>query len=114
MKQLDWKSFAIGVLLITTVMFGTGAATSTTTDPFDDAVEKWDAKQKWEVKTSGRVISEGWEPFAYDSNDKFDPVPPPPSHPITKRIDQTNPLLHLNAAGVLFHAVHNPVAKRRT
>jgi len=65
MKQLDWKSFAIGVLLTTTVMFGTGAATSTTTDPFDD--------QKWEVKTSGRVISEGWEPFAYDSNDKFDP-----------------------------------------
>ena len=73
MKQLDWKSFAIGVLLTTTVMFGTGAATSTTTDPFDDAVEKWDAKQKWEVKTSGRVISEGWELFAYDSNDKFDP-----------------------------------------
>ena len=73
MKQLDWKSFAIGVLLTTTVMFGTGAATSTTTDPFDDAVEKWDAKQKWEVKTSGRVISEGWEPFAYDSNDKFNP-----------------------------------------
>jgi len=55
MKQLDWKSFAIGVLLTTTVMFGTGAATSTTTDPFDDALEKW------EVKTSGRVISEGWE-----------------------------------------------------
>ena len=65
MKKLDWKSFAIGVLLTTTVMFGTGAATNTT--------DKWDAKQKWEVKTSGRVISEGWEPFAYDSNDKFDP-----------------------------------------
>ena len=25
MKQPDWKSFAIGVLLTTTVMFGTGA-----------------------------------------------------------------------------------------
>ena len=25
MKQLDWKSFAIGVLLTTTVIFGTGA-----------------------------------------------------------------------------------------
>ena len=32
MKQLDWKSFAIGVLLTTTVMLGTGAATSKTED----------------------------------------------------------------------------------
>jgi len=65
MKQLDRKSFAIGVLLTTTVMFGTGAATNTT--------DKWDAKQKWEIKTSSGKIPEGWEPFAYDSNDKFDP-----------------------------------------
>ena len=65
MKQLDWKSFTIGVLLTTTVMFGTGAATNTT--------DKWDAKQKWEIKTSSGKIPEGWEPFAYDSNDKFDP-----------------------------------------
>jgi hypothetical protein len=41
MKQLDWKSFAIGVLLTTTVMFGTGASTS--------ANQKWDSEQKWEV-----------------------------------------------------------------
>jgi len=59
MKQLDWKSFAIGVLLTTTVMFGTGAATSTTTDPFDDAVEKWDAKQKWEAKVGSKDIRQG-------------------------------------------------------
>ena len=65
MKQLDRKSFAIGVLLTTTVMFGTGAATNTT--------DKWDAKQKWEIKTSSGKIPEGWEPFAYDSNDEFDP-----------------------------------------
>ena len=59
MKQLDWKSFAIGVLLTTTVMFGTGAATSTN--------EKWDGDQKWEVTYTGTTGSEsdkaGWEPF---------------------------------------------------
>ena len=61
MKQLDWKSFAIGVLLTTTVMFGTGAATSTN--------EKWDANQKWEVIRTGaggnpqRTREVGYEPF---------------------------------------------------
>ena len=65
MKQLDMKSFAIGVLLTTTVMYGTGAATNTT--------DKWDAKQKWEIKTSSGKIPEGWEPYAYDSNDEQDP-----------------------------------------
>jgi hypothetical protein len=76
MKQLDWKSFAIGVLLATTVMVGTGAATSTN--------EKWDSEQLWETKVtspktteprgglikikpittglSGKPIA-GWEPF---------------------------------------------------
>ena len=29
--------------------------------------------EKWEVKTSSGKIPEGWEPFGYDSNDKFDP-----------------------------------------
>jgi len=42
----------------------------------------WDNKQKWKVKTSsGKIIwaqktvefEVGWEPFAYDSNDKYDP-----------------------------------------
>ena len=63
MKQLDWKSFAIGVLLTTTVMFGTGAATSTN--------EKWDSNQKWEVIYNGLRIGStpqttreaGYEPF---------------------------------------------------
>ena len=68
MKKLDWKSFAIGVLLTTTVMLGTGAATSTT--------EKWDANQKWSLlveqpgqlgswgSKSGRKRMVGYEPFA--------------------------------------------------
>ena len=34
---------------------------------------EWDAEQKWEIKTAGIKIPVGWEPFAYDSNDKFDP-----------------------------------------
>ena len=61
MKQLDWKSFAIGVLLTTTIMFGTGAATSTT--------EKWDANQQWDVRRTGiggnpQIIHQaGYEPF---------------------------------------------------
>ena len=67
MKQLDWKSFAIGVLLTTTVMLGTAAATSTT--------EKWDADQKWDIKvtsaghphTKNNSVEEmtlaGYEPF---------------------------------------------------
>ena len=29
--------------------------------------------EKWEIKTSSGKIPEGWEPFAYDSNDEFDP-----------------------------------------
>lgn len=59
MKKLDWKSFAIGVLLTTTVMLGTGAATSTS--------EKWDPNQQWEVTYSGISASQksrpGFEPF---------------------------------------------------
>ena len=58
MKQIDLKSFAIGVLLTTTVMFGAGA-TSTN--------EKWDANQKWEVLRTGfekqTTVEEGYEPF---------------------------------------------------
>ena len=34
---------------------------------------EWDAEQKWEIKTAGIKIPVGWEPFAYDSNDEFDP-----------------------------------------
>ena len=60
MKQLDWKSLAIGVLLTTTVMFGTGAATSTT--------EKWDSNQRWELSSTGvfpayQTTKVGHEPY---------------------------------------------------
>ena len=63
MKKIDWKSFAIGVLLTTTVMFGTGAAISTT--------DKWDDNQKWDIKlttpsvavASGELELPGYEPF---------------------------------------------------
>ena len=39
-----------------------------------DAKDKITAKQQWKIKTSGGKIPVGWEPFAYDSNDEFDPV----------------------------------------
>ena len=68
MKKLDWKSFAIGVLLTTTIVLGTGAASS-------PLINSWDPTQQWEFKTSnGKNIPKGWEPFAWDSNDNFDPL----------------------------------------
>ena len=66
MKLLDWKSFAIGVLLTTTIVLGTGAKLE---------IISWDTNQQWEFKTSnGKNIPKGWEPFAWDSNDNFDPL----------------------------------------
>ena len=64
MKTIDVKSLIIGALLTSTIFLGV-AATGTT--------DKWDGKQRWEIKTSSGTIPEGWEPFAYDSNDEFDP-----------------------------------------
>ena len=76
MKILDWKSFAIGVLLTTTLVFGTGASNKQTKNILNkiDFVP-WDANQQWEFKTSNtKNLPKGWEPFAYDSNDNFDPL----------------------------------------
>ena len=60
MKKLDWKSFAIGMLLTTTVMLGTGAATSIT--------EKWDADQQWLIAeipiSEAKPTKKGWEPIS--------------------------------------------------
>jgi hypothetical protein len=62
MKQLDWKSFAIGVLLTTTVMFGTAAKTSTTREN-----GAWDSSQSWKVKSPTSIGSNrGFEPFSVD------------------------------------------------
>jgi len=74
MKQLDWKSFAIGVLLTTTVVFGV-AATNPTTG------KQWDENQKWAIYTVsygewrrsiGKPILsllDGMEPFASDGRE---------------------------------------------
>ncbi len=43
MKDTDWKSFAIGVLLTTTVIACIGATSVN---------DKWDTDQQWEVKVS--------------------------------------------------------------
>ena len=43
MKQLDWKSFAIGILLTTTVVFGVAATNPT-------FGKQWDEEQKWLIK----------------------------------------------------------------
>ena len=60
MKKLDWKSFVIGVLLTSTVILGTGAATR--------ASENWDADQQWliaEIPISEvKPTKKGWEPIS--------------------------------------------------
>ena len=76
MKILDLKSFTIGVLLTTTLVFGTGASKKQTKNILNkiDFVP-WDSNQQWEFKTSNtKNLPKGWEPFAYDSNDNFDPL----------------------------------------
>ena len=76
MKLFEWNSFAIGVLLTTTVVVVTGASNK----PAKNLIQTvgtllWDEEQQWEFKTSnGKKIPKGWEPFAYDSNDNFDPL----------------------------------------
>ena len=76
MKLLDWKSFAIGVLLTTTIVLGTGASDEKNKSLLKKLeVVSWDTNQQWEFKTStGKNIPKGWEPFAWDSNDNFDPL----------------------------------------
>jgi len=77
MEILEWKSFAIGVLLTTTVVLGTGASNKPTNKSLLEKIEilSWDKNQQWEFKTSNtKNIPRGWEPFAYDSNDNFDPL----------------------------------------
>ena len=63
MKKLDWKSFAIGVLLTTTVVLSTGAASSKTRD--------WGDYMSWTTTSTGVGIGigrhvdvgAGFEPF---------------------------------------------------
>ena len=53
MKLLDWKSFTIGVLLTTTLVFGTGASKKQTKNILNKIdIVPWDANQQWEFKTS--------------------------------------------------------------
>ena len=70
MKHLDWKSFAIGVLLTTTVMFGTGAVTDD--DVLADGVHGWDTYQQWKVvqtSVDASVTGQmGYEPFHVKGN----------------------------------------------
>ena len=67
MKKTDWKSFAIGVLLTTTVIFGTGAATSTIGPELPALYNKWDTDQLWKTAYTGIYGNPhdqpGWEPF---------------------------------------------------
>ena len=60
MENLDLKSLSIGVLLTSTVMLGTGAASQ--------KAEKWDADQQWliaEVPISeAKPTKKGWEPIS--------------------------------------------------
>jgi hypothetical protein len=62
MKQLDWKSFAIGVLLTTTVILGTGTTKRTSW------TEDWSRDMKWDViitktKKEREAVPPGYQPF---------------------------------------------------
>ena len=76
MKRLDWKSFAIGVLLTATIVLGISASNKPSKNILNQLeIISWDANQQWEFKTSNtKNIPKGWEPFAYDSHDNFDPL----------------------------------------
>jgi len=65
MKTIDLKSLIIGILLASTLFLGIAAT---------NQGDKWDNKQQWEFGTSRGKIPAGWEPFAYDSADQFDPI----------------------------------------
>jgi hypothetical protein len=60
MKNIDIKSLIIGGLLTSTIFLGV-AATSPT--------DKWDDNQVWHAKINVGD-GKGWEPFAYDSQNK--------------------------------------------
>ena len=64
------------MLLTTTLVFGTGASKKQTKNILNKIdIVPWDANQQWEFKTSNtKNLPKGWEPFAYDSNDNFDPL----------------------------------------
>ena len=72
MKKLDWKSFAIGVLLTTTVMLGTGAVTDYGGQGMPDGRSYWDTHQQWKVVQTGVDASVtgqmGYEPFQVKGN----------------------------------------------
>ena len=61
---MNARFFLIGGLLTTLIFISLAGAGMT---------GEWDAEQKWEIKTAGIKIPVGWEPFAYDSKDEFDP-----------------------------------------
>mgnify|MGYP001362952667 CR=1 FL=1 len=60
LKSIDGKSLLIGGLLASTIFFAMGATSKT------DA-GKWDKEQVWITANQG---GEGWEPFAYDSDNE--------------------------------------------
>ena len=55
----------LGVLAATALLAGMACMLN--------AKDKITAGQQWKIKTSSGQIPVGWEPFAYDSNDQFDP-----------------------------------------
>ena len=55
----------LGVLAATALLAGMACMLN--------AKDKITAGQQWKIKTSSGQIPVGWEPFAYDSNDKSDP-----------------------------------------
>jgi len=63
MKKLDWKSFAIGVLLTTTVVLSTGAASSKTRDWGDYISWTTTSTDVGDGLTQHIDVGAGFEPF---------------------------------------------------
>ena len=64
-KEQKMRIQTVGVMAVAALLVG-GACML-------NAKDKIAARQQWQIKTSSGQIPVGWEPFAYDYNDKFDP-----------------------------------------
>ena len=74
MKKLDWKSFAIGVLLTTTVIACVGSTSVN---------DKWDKNQNWEIKSTNLMGTVNAK-YSNKSLDGFEPFELAPARSITE------------------------------
>ena len=69
MKNIDIKSLIIGALLTSTIFLGMAAAGKSDAGTNSTPKPVWDDNQIWHAKIDVGD-GKGWEPFAYDSQNK--------------------------------------------